>query len=272
VSRDPHFLRPGRGVERGSLRRKRRYRLVVAAGVLLLAAAVVLSLMAYSFVTNPRQFTVSRILVEGAEFADRELVEATVRELTGGNVLMVDLREVCAAVERLPWVRRAQARKVLPDTLQLTLDERLPTAYVLLGGEIFLTDGTGTVIDRLRPEHPFIGLPVIRGVDGLPEAELQERLRLATAMLDELRRQRPAWYDRVSEIEVAEPRRLSVLLGDRTAPIIVGDRDAVARLGKYFSIEAELDRRYDSPEYIDVRYERRLYIKPGGEEALGQGR
>jgi cell division septal protein FtsQ len=270
MSLDPRFLRPGYGVERSGLHKRRRFRIVFAAAVMLVAAAVVLSVMAYRFITNPDRFHVRQIIVQGAEFADREEIEARVRELTDSNVLLVDLEEVCRAVEQLPWVEKAKARKVLPDTLQIAVVERLPVVYVVLGDRIYLADESGILIDEWRPEHPFIGPPVVRGFDGLSREETRERVRLAAVLLKELRQRRPEWYDRISEVLADQPRRLTVLLRDTDTPIIVGDTEITERLEKYFSIEEELKRRYDTLEYIDVRFDRRLYAKPVGRVHDGQ--
>lgn len=272
MSLDPRFLRPSRGVERSGVQRSRKYRLVVAAVVVLMAAAVGFSVLAYRFITHPDRFRVREIIVQGAEFSDVEEVKAEVLELTNSNVLLVDLDEVCRRIEQLPWIETAKARKVLPDSLQLSLVERVPTVLVLMDGDdqIHLADNTGLMIDKLRPEHPFTNLPIVRGVAQLSIGETSELASIAASLLEELKRQRPDWHDRISEVNVYQPDRLYVILNDSNTPILVGDKDLTERLGKYFSIEASLKQRYDNPEYIDVRFDRRLYVKPASGERNGQ--
>ncbi|HUX06793.1 MAG TPA: FtsQ-type POTRA domain-containing protein [Acidobacteriota bacterium] len=263
MSRDPHFLRPGHGVERSKARRKRRFLLVSALALILIGAAFGMTLAAYQFLTNPESFKVSEILIEGAEFASHAEIAETVRQLTAGNVLLVDLQQVRAAVEAHPWVREARVRKVLPDTLQITVDERHPTALVILQGEIFLTDGSGILIDRFRPEHPFIGLPLIGAVDGLEPEERTNRLRLATDMLGDLKLRRPDWFEVLSEIYVAPLKKMKLRLNSIDCDFFFdgGRGDLVDSLEKYFSVEASIHRLYNKIDYIDLRFDRRLVIK-----------
>jgi len=171
---------------------------------------------------------------------------------------MVDLQQVGAAVGLNPWVREVSVRKLLPDTLQISVTERSPSAYVLLAGELYLTDSSGVLIDRLRPEHPFIGLPIIAGVDDAEPDRLRERLQLAVGMLAELKRNRPAWHRRISELVVESGERMILRL-------IEGRCDLI----KYFSVEASVHQRYNQVEYIDLRFDRRIYIKPAPGEQVG---
>ena len=56
MSLDPRFHRPDRGVERSGVQRRRRYRLVLALGVVIAAAAVIFTVVAYQFLTHPDRF------------------------------------------------------------------------------------------------------------------------------------------------------------------------------------------------------------------------
>lgn len=264
MSTDPRFLRRRSGLDRSVIKRKRRFRLIIATGMILAAAAVLLTLSAYHLLTDPDQFVLRRVLVDGAEFSDSDLISKEVISMTHGNMLMVDLKQVCFEVEKFTWVKVAQARKVLPDILHLTIVEHSPAIFVLIDGDVYLADESGLIIDSLKPEHPFFDLPMARGVEGLEPQEMAERIQLATTLLTAVKIKHPEWYDRISEVYVADPRRLTIVLSDRRAPIIVGDRDFVSRLKKYFGVEASLHHRYDTIDYIDVRFRKRLIVKSTG--------
>jgi cell division septal protein FtsQ len=263
MARDPHFLRPGRGVERSRIKRRRRVLLLLFLAVALVGAAAGLTLAAYQFLTSPESFQVRKIIVDGAEFASTDEISEAVRKLTEGNVLLVDLKQVRTAVESHPWVKAAQVRKVLPDTLQISVVERIPTACVILEGEIYLTDESGSLIDRLKPEHPFIGLPLIGGLDGLEPERRHERLALAVAMLSDLRQRKPAWFERLSEIYPEPLMHSRLRLRDMDCLFLVdcSDEDLIGQLEKYFSVEASIRKRYNKIDYIDLRFDRRLVVK-----------
>src|SRR5215213_8459456 len=58
----------------------------------------------------------------------RSEIEAALYNRVHGNFFSVDVVQVRASLERLPWVRRASVRRVWPDRLEATLEEHLALA------------------------------------------------------------------------------------------------------------------------------------------------
>ena len=56
-------------------------------------------------------------------------IEFAARSAIRGNFFLVDLENVRAAFEKLPWVRRAEVRRRWPDGLELRLEEHQAVAY-----------------------------------------------------------------------------------------------------------------------------------------------
>ena len=266
MKQDPRFMRSRSGAIRSGRKRKRGFRIIAAVGILLLFAGVGMSVLAYQFFTSPDRFVARTLVVEGAVFADPETIRVRVREILGGNMLMVDLADLCDVVEDLPWVETVAARKVLPDTLVLDVSESMPRAYAVIDGSIYLVDSSGELIDSLRPEHPYVGLPAITGLEGQSEAAVAERILFGTSILEDIRVNRPDWHERISEVDVSDPAVAAVLLRDVSAPVLIGRGDPIVRLGKFFLIEAVLKERYDTVEHYDARFDRRLIVKPVGQE------
>ena len=73
-------------------------------------------LRAVTVLSPPAQVTTAQI-----EFAARSAIR--------GNFFLVDLENVRAAFEKLPWVRRAEVRRRWPDGLELRLEEHQAVAY-----------------------------------------------------------------------------------------------------------------------------------------------
>ena len=265
MKRDPKFLRPGRGVERSRVKRRRRAIFIVALVLFLAATAAVLVVFTYGVLTSPASFQVHEVVVTGTEFADPEEIASAARGLIEGNMLLADLQKVRAEVERHPWVLSARVQKVLPDKLRIEVTERLPNAFALVDGELFLTDDSGILIDRLRPEHPFTDLPVIRGLDGLDENEFGMRLGRAVGLLARLEDEHPSWREDVSELVTGDPEKILLRLKDLNCDLIVSENDFIGGLERYFSVEASIRQRYNEIDYIDLRFARRLVVKPMAE-------
>lgn len=78
----------------------------------------------------------------------------------GMPMLQIDLAAAQARLQALPWVRRADVERQLPDTLFIHLTEREPFAFWQRNGSLSLIDRDGTVIptDDLAQYGPRIVL------------------------------------------------------------------------------------------------------------------
>jgi cell division protein FtsQ len=62
------------------------------------------------------------------QHAPREQIEAVMARHAGGNFFAAPIDELRAALERLPWVRKAGVRRVWPDRLEVTIEEHVALA------------------------------------------------------------------------------------------------------------------------------------------------
>lgn len=85
-------------------------------------------------VTPPGQVTAAQI-----EYAARSSIN--------GNFFTVELGDVRASLEKLPWVRRAEVRRRWPDSLELRLEEQQAVAFWIPVGsdEVNLVNSQGEV-------------------------------------------------------------------------------------------------------------------------------
>lgn len=214
------------------------------AGALTALALMVFAVAAAQALLRSPLFPLREIAAGGAlAHTTRTQIEQAAAGHLAGNFFAVDLGEVRAALETLPWVRRAQVRRIWPDRIEVTLEEHVPLARWGEGGLV-----------SARGER-FAGasdpaLPLLAGPAG-SEAEVvrrYERFReilapLGAAPVRVALSPRRAWQLRLEDGLVVE-------LG-RDAP---GD-PVEARLGRlvaaYPQTLARMPRRH---ELIDLRY------------------
>ena len=100
-----------------------------AAGALTALALLVFVVGAMQMLLRSTLFPLREIELRGelAHTTSTE-VEQAVHGHIDGNFFAVDLAQPRAALERLPWVRRVQVRRVWPDRLEVTLEEHVPLA------------------------------------------------------------------------------------------------------------------------------------------------
>lgn len=94
---------------------------------------------------------------------------AALQVATGEALLAVDISSARKRAEALPWVREAAIARRLPETLSVTVRERVPYALWQLDGTLWLMDETGTRITKRNLER-FPGLPMVVGKGAGEEA------------------------------------------------------------------------------------------------------
>jgi cell division protein FtsQ len=219
-------------------------RLNAAAGFLTALAVTVLSVAAVLTVARSPLFPLREITVAGDRaHTSRAEIERAIEGRVTGNFFAVDLAEVRAGLERLPWVRRVQVRRLWPDRLEVTLEEHVALARWDEGGSVNVQGErfTGKGGD---------GLPLFAGPAG-SESEVTRRFRRFGEILAPLGAApervtltpRHAWRLRLAD-------GLAVELG-RDAP---GD-PVEARLARLVAAYPRtLARMAREHEYVDLRY------------------
>jgi cell division protein FtsQ len=136
---------------------------------------------------------VDRVEVLGSSQVPPERA-ATAAEVDRGKPIMaVDPSRGAARLEALPWVRRAEVRRLFPNRVRIWLEERRAAAWMVHpAGGFAVLDETGRVLAEAteRPE----GLPEVTGLGPAPAPgqwlpEARPVLRTVAALPDGLRRQ-----------------------------------------------------------------------------------
>ena len=87
----------------------------------------------------------------------------------GGNSLAVSLDEVKASVLANPWIKDASVARVLPDTLIISVEERMPAFWMHYQGTLYYADVEGRLIAPVTAEG-FIPLPALEVETGAEAA------------------------------------------------------------------------------------------------------
>jgi cell division protein FtsQ len=210
---------------------------------------------------------VSRIVVRGNERLPTGEVMALLAGLKGQHVLEVDLDIWRQRVLGSSWVERAALRRMLPSTVEVFVEERQPIAIGRLGTDLYLIDPYGRVIDEYGPNYAQFDLPVVDGLATAPPAGEplvdEAKASLAYELIESLK-PHPALFRRVSQIDVSNPRNGVVVLQGDTALLHLGDENFAERLQAYVDLAAALRERVPDIEYVDLRFENRVFVRPTG--------
>jgi cell division protein FtsQ len=194
-------------------------------------------------------FGTKRITVEGQ-------LHATDAEITGAlnagpdtMLLGFDTDAAKARLEAVPWIKHAQVMRLLPSTLQVDIEERVPYAIWQSHGQTYVVDAEGvTLAPALREAYP--DLPLVVG-DGAPKA--------APALYDALKPYGDLKQKMIAAIRVGD-RRWTLKLTSGLEILLPDDNvdEALASLTKFDAEHGLLKRDIAS---VDLRLLDRITVR-----------
>jgi cell division protein FtsQ len=236
-------------------------------------AAVLLALGLYgayrvtALVLNAQALTITRISVSGNSRMSRGEVVALLDGLRGTNMVTADLESWRQKLLRSPWVAEAAIRRVLPGTVAVAISERQPMGIGRVGNDLYLIDDRGGIIDQFGPNYAEFDLPIIDGLAAPPRdnGPLIDEVRagFATHVLASLQAH-PNLAKRVSELDVRDARDAVLLLKGDTTLVRLGNEQFAERLQSYLDLAPALRERVAGIDYVDLRFDERVYVRPQG--------
>jgi cell division protein FtsQ len=208
---------------------------------------------------------IGHMVVRGHERLSTGEVLALVDGLRGQNILAVSLIEWQQKLLASPWVESATIRRVLPSTVEITIHERRPMGIGRIGTALYLIDGKGVIVDEYGPAYADIDLPIIDGLAASPQeggsiVDLA-RAEFAARVIGALSA-RPEIAKKVSQLDVSDLHDAVAILEDDTVLLRLGESDFVARLQQYVDLAPTLRERVQGMDYVDLRFDERLYVRP----------
>jgi cell division septal protein FtsQ len=254
--------KPGRRRRWRSMFTWRAARVVAVALVVLYAAYRSVDLVASSSLLQ-----VQRIRVHGNVKLSVGEVQALMRGLQGSNILTTNLARYRNRLLESPWVAEVALRRVLPSTVDVYVSERRPFGLCRLGNQLYLIDRDGTVMDEFGPQYAEFDLPIVDGLvrapkNGAPTVD-EARAGLAARVVDSIQGSQDL-IKRVSQIDVTDAHDAVILLDNDPALLHVGEEKFRERLQSYLEISDALRQRIPDIDYVDLRFDQRVYVKPRG--------
>jgi len=239
-------------------------------GAFMLLVSFLLSIFWFAYRSD--KFNLRTVTVHGCKEIDPENLESVVRQNFPVNILPIDLRQLKTRLEKEPWVKRVEIRRILPSDLIIYVQERVPSAIVEFRGELMIADQEGIILDRYEPKYGRLDVPVFKGLMGedpeaysLYQTENAERIRHGLRMLAEIESGSPQETKKISEVDISDPENLKVLLVGDTVEVFLGEKDYLKRfstlmgnMGKY----EELKNQYTEIESIDLRVPGNIIYRP----------
>lgn len=207
---------------------------------------------------------VNDIRVSGLSRLTASDVETLLAGVRGASIFAVNLDLVRETLRASPWIEDASVRRVVPQSLEIAVVERAPIAVARFPSGLFLIDGSGAIVDRFGPKHADLDLPIIDGFETVPRPGIRvepARALLATRLLRSLA-DRPDLQQRLSQVDVSDDRNAVAMLEDDPALLHLGHERFAERIETYLDMAPTLRERVQAIDYIDLRFEERVYLRP----------
>ena len=141
---DAEELEKRQAVRRKKRRRRRRIFLIL---VILIIAAV-LSFGVLTFIDKKGYADIETIIVEGNTYYDTVSVLETSGAVTGEGLLSISDNDIRSNLEKLPYIKSAKITKQFPNTLKITVAERIPQYAVYFGGFFVYLDDEYVMLEK----------------------------------------------------------------------------------------------------------------------------
>lgn len=105
--------------------------------------AVNFSIDIYNKVISSDYFMINRIDISGNNNVTDDEILAAAGVAVGQNNISIPIENVEAALEKNPWLERVSVKRVLPDILEIIVQERVPKFWMLENGVMYYADQYG---------------------------------------------------------------------------------------------------------------------------------
>ena len=269
---EPRYLRRQKPVE---IRRKkfggrsasfyrRAFVFGIAATALIAAAA-----LAGDFLYHSPQVALlkpDQVELSGNRIVSRDAVLQQFARDRGHSVLSIPLDARRAAIEELSWVESASVQRILPNRIRVEITERTPVAFLRNGTELALIDAHGVILDRPRGED--FQFPIITGLsDNMAREERGRRMQNYQEFIKGVELVRAGSSDRVSEIDLSNPKDLRAVMTGIAAPndaqavtIQFGQSDFAGKFRLVVDNFAQWQASNGRVRTIDLQYSRQVIL------------
>jgi len=233
----------------------------IGGAVLLTAGALAAVLEANSW---KEHLKVSVVRCEGNRIVpDAELLRLAAVP-RGTRLFGVDLAAVQGRVRQNPYLRSAFARREIPGSIILTVEERVPVAAIPQTPPVTV-DAEGMVLPAVTSDVSF-DLPLLTGIGAtaaigkrLTDSTTQEAL----AILAMARRIGDEAYRRISEVHLERGREIVVYTAETAVPVVFGRGDTAEKMAKFEAFWSQIvpQRDVHQLQYVDLRFRNQVVVR-----------
>jgi len=209
-----------------------------------------------------------QVEVNGNHIVSREAVLQPFYKDRGRSVLRIPLDGRRSEIEQISWVQSASVQRILPNRIRVDVSERTPIAFLRNGSELSLIDAGGVILDR--PQGQDLHFPIVTGLtDSMPRAEREKRMQTYQEFMRDADLVRSGSSDFVSEIDLANPRDLRVVMAGlpglsvpQAVTLHLGSAEFTGKYRMLVENFAQWQSNAGCVQSVDLQYARQVVLNP----------
>ena len=222
----------------------------------------------YCFLFLSDFFVVQKIEIEGCiQTSEEEFIQlAEVPEKS--NLFLLPTRRMAERIRLHPWVEETHVVRVLPQTIRIVIQERIPLAATnsTCDGQIYGIDADGVILpepagsgNRSATHTSYFDLPIITGLPseniypGNQLCDLQSHQ--AIEILQLLRTLDSKLLTSLSEVNIDATGDLTLFPFERSGAIYLGKENIDQRVWRLAKVWQYLETHRIHTQYIDCRFD-----------------
>ena len=243
-------------------------------------AGVSAAYVAGDFLLNGRSMLLvkpDQIEVTGNHIVAREAVLQQFVHDANRSVVRVPLQARRSQIEQLPWVESASVQRVLPNRVRVDITECTPIAFLRISNQLALIDAHGVILDRPdTSDSADFHFPIVTGVsEDLPRDQREKRMQIYQEFVKSIDLIRGGSSDRVSEVDLANPKDLRVVMTGLSNPadpqsvlIHFGNGDFTNKFRMLIDNFQQWQANAGRVQSIDLQYSRQVVVNPETSSAV----
>ncbi len=226
------------------------------------SAVILSSLYLHKYLTSADWLNIDEIQLEGVSRTDPADLERMLEDIHGQNILLISLDRYADRVVDHPRIQYASLKRILPNRVVCTVEEREPVALIF-NGRFLEVDESGMIMgsDDLTP---LLDLPIVIGIPGqstvVGKTCEDRRLRAALETLRYCKRYGGRFAEDISELKVAEGA-ITITSLKENSTLLLADNDYESQLQKYFLLRKSIAGDERSAKIIDLRFKNQIVLR-----------
>ncbi|MFH1878881.1 MAG: cell division protein FtsQ/DivIB [Candidatus Omnitrophota bacterium] len=209
------------------------------------------------FFLNSRFFSIKEIVVNKDQGYIFREGDTRLRNLyIGRNIFSIDLRQVQILIKNdFPQLKKIEARRVLPDILEIDIISREPVAVIDAGGGIVI-DNEGIVLtvgEQTKDLVRIRGLSFFLNMPSRGQKIDNTALGKALVLFEAIRKKMPKILKDVEYIDISDKNNMIVRVNNMN--VKMGTEDFFKKITGFRQIMNDPNININDIKYIDMRFD-----------------